>query len=1000
MRVLTTAPAVTELKCTGPEREDCTKCPAARYFDDGHCDIRCQSGRYAVGRQCHLCHYTCQECTDEGPDNCTSCDRDRFGVARYLYQSQCRAVCPEGFFHSARRRCEPCPAECIICTAAHHCLHCSQEYKLRNGQCERLKCSEGEVTDADNTDCLPCDEGCAKCERKDSGEQKTVCLKCEDGFYQLDTDCHQSCPDRTYGANNTMVCALCEDKRCEICDQFQCYWCEEGFYIYDGRCVDHCVEGFFVDEESRECEPCHRACRTCGGPQYDDCDSCEDGFTLENGECLEGKNLAPCPEKYFRNSEDDCELCHTFCKTCSAAGRSDCSSCYPGRFLTPRQTCASHCPFGMFANNVSSHCEDCSKGCTVCQDAQQCQRCRKGLYLHNGVCVVKCQRGFPQGGVCQPCAPECASCQGNSSHCLSCERQYLLLEWSCRSHCPEGYYATERECRRCPAHCSECNQDGLCKKCAEYYFLHEDKCVDDCPGGYFASEQHHECVRCYADCASCDGPGFDDCDECHNPKAVRYNGECLAECTNSTYYDETTNECRDCDRSCLTCSGHEPSSCLSCDANRRKDASGHCVWLSQCSLHSYMDQNERCQPCHKLCHRCSGPGKDHCLSCTETHFLLNSTCVLECPVGYYAKDSDERECERCHFSCESCVGRHSVQCVTCKPGFFKHGSSCVETCSESHFGNTTTMVCERCDPSCSQCRGQSNRNCLSCREGYVYLRGQCLQSCPPNYYKHSWSKTCHRCHPTCKTCSDEGALQCQSCYEGYTFMSGICESQCLVGFYAASQASKSKSDTPDCKVCDSSCLDCRGPSMWNCTVCPALQILSDDGRCLSCCGNEMRHDDKPIPRECCDCRASQEECILGVNFVLRNAEDLEAQRSTTKLFVTACVLLILSVGGGLFLFLSARSKSLAIAPKTKAGGYEKLNTGCNGGVTSQFTTSSFGEYSDRIIECENDQEEEDDDDDIVYMAQDGTVYMKFKYGLLEDEDEIELEYDDESYSYR
>lgn len=67
----------------------------------------------------------------------------------------------------------------------------------------------------------------------------------------------------------------------------------------------------------------------------------------------------------------------------------------------------------------------------------------------------------------------------------------------------------------------------------------------------------------------------------------------------------------------------------------------------------------------------------------------------------------------------------------------------------------------------------------------------------------------------------------------------------------------------------------------------------------------------------------------------------------------------------------------------------------NGGVTSQATTSSFGEYSDRIIECEDDEEE---DDDIVYMGQDGTVYRKFKYGLL-DEDEIELEYDDESYSY-
>lgn len=139
-----------------------------------------------------------------------------------------------------------------------------------------------------------------------------------------------------------------------------------------------------------------------------------------------------------------------------------------------------------------------------------------------------------------------------------------------------------------------------------------------------------------------------------------------------------------------------------------------------------------------------------------------------------------------------------------------------------------------------------------------------------------------------------------------------------------------------------------------------------------------------------------EECILAVNFVLRDAADLESQERTAKLFVTACVLLILSVGGGVLLFLSARSRTKAIAPKTKAGGYKKLDT--NGGITSQPNTSSFGEYSDRIIECEND-EDEDDDDDIVYMGQDGTLYRRFKYGLL-DEDDIELEYDDESYSYR
>lgn len=64
---------------------------------------------------------------------------------------------------------------------------------------------------------------------------------------------------------------------------------------------------------------------------------------------------------------------------------------------------------------------------------------------------------------------------------------------------------------------------------------------------------------------------------------------------------------------------------------------------------------------------------------------------------------------------------------------------------------------------------------------------------------------------------------------------------------------------PRCRACDQSCEGCRGPSVWECTLCPASQILSEDGRCLSCCGKESRYNNKPIPRECCDCEASRGE---------------------------------------------------------------------------------------------------------------------------------------------
>uniref|UniRef100_A0A3B4G7S8 Growth factor receptor domain-containing protein n=1 Tax=Pundamilia nyererei TaxID=303518 RepID=A0A3B4G7S8_9CICH len=203
-----------------------------------------------------------------------------------------------------------------------------------------------------------------------------------------------------------------------------------------------------------------------------------------------------------------------------------------------------------------------------------------------------------------------------------------------------------------------------------------------------------ECVRCHDDCALCDGPDIDDCTLCQSDKNVRYSGECLSECPSQTYYDETSKECKgrkqwSCYRtfilrfySCLTCSGSEPTSCLTCAEGRQKDATGHCVWYSECSPSSYKDQNGKCQQCHKHCHGCNGPGKDHCLSCNSPHFLLHNTCVPQCPEGYYVRDQDERLCGRCHFSCKTCTGHHSVECVTCKPGFFKQGETCVETCSE------------------------------------------------------------------------------------------------------------------------------------------------------------------------------------------------------------------------------------------------------------------------------------------------------------------------------
>lgn len=84
---------------------------------------------------------------------------------------------------------------------------------------------------------------------------------------------------------------------------FSLYALHIFFVCLDGECVDRCEEGSFVNEKSRQCEPCHRSCRSCRGPRYNDCDSCEDGFMLRNGECSERSQRASSLEKHFKKSK-------------------------------------------------------------------------------------------------------------------------------------------------------------------------------------------------------------------------------------------------------------------------------------------------------------------------------------------------------------------------------------------------------------------------------------------------------------------------------------------------------------------------------------------------------------------------------------------------------------------------------------------------------------------------------------------------------------------------
>nr|XP_019937280.1 PREDICTED: proprotein convertase subtilisin/kexin type 5-like [Paralichthys olivaceus] len=633
------------LKCTGPRSEDCISCVSSRALDEGVCVMECAKGKYQSGGRCHLCDHTCATCTDAAPASCTSCDTDKFGVERYLYKGQCLDACPEAFYHTKERSCEPCSDHCRLCTSPSHCLRCNSSYYVSDGACVKLECGEGEVEDPDYDDCMACEEGCSKCVLYNPRH----CLSCTEGFYNFQDGCYKNCPAKTYSVDQEMTCVPCDDS-CVSCDEHECYWCETDLFLSEGRCVSVCPDGFYGDEDTNDCEECHSDCVTCSGPEDSDCLSCEEGETLENGACVFDHKV--CPVKTFLTDEGECDDCHPSCESCSGEEINRCTKCAKGHFLTTQQTCVSKCPGGFFASRLSGVCAACPPGCLQCVDTHRCTRCqstRKApLFLQDGQCVQQCVRGYPAGQVCRSCAAGCASCGRNATHCLSCDEPLILHEHQCVEDCPSAHFVQDRECQRCPSACQECSPLGQCTGCEEYHFLHEGRCVPDCPEKFFEDKERRECLGCNPDCALCDGPNADDCDACTDSEATLHNGACLAACSSHTYRDTVTGECK----------GKDSFSCDSCYAGYLL-SDGTCESLCDIGQFPVIKAlGHACEDCDMSCLQCRGPGPTNCTMCPAQAILeAGGRCLLCCRHEEVEEEAatQQQDCCNCTETRGECV---------------------------------------------------------------------------------------------------------------------------------------------------------------------------------------------------------------------------------------------------------------------------------------------------------------------------------------------------------
>ena len=401
--------------------------------------------------------------------------------------------------------------------------------------------------------------------------------------------------------------------------------------------------------------------------------------------------------------------CTSPCANCSVSPSTctGCSGAYP--YLYPNSTCQSECPPDQV--DIGNYtCSSCSLHCSSCTSTTSCTSCNTNYYLNGSACTDTCPVGlFGESGVCTHCESNCYTCVGTSSNCTSCSG-LILYRNSCVATCPS--VLINSVCYDCVSPCSTCTVlPTTCTSCVAGYSLFQNTCSVGCPDGTFSYA--NSCSRCPAACTNCSS--YTECSACKEGSYLS-NGQCVSVCNTGFYYSQGV---------CLTCG----SNCTAC-----QDTANYCVecttgvsylgnCLDQCPVNTTVLNNMQCIDCISTCQTCS-VNISTCTSCSKGLSLYNSSCMSECPAGYF---DSEGICTPCNSMCVNC---NSTACLTCNDSYYIYSVSCVSACPPNTLLELDT--CTPCHQNCSACINSTSQ-CTSCVTGMYLLGTECVNICPAGY---------------------------------------------------------------------------------------------------------------------------------------------------------------------------------------------------------------------------------------------------------------------------
>lgn len=204
------------------------------------------------------------------------------------------------------------------------------------------------------------------------------------------------------------------------------------------------------------------------------------------------------------------------------------------------------------------------------------------------------------------------------------------------------------------------------------------------------------------------------CTSCLNPY-VLYNNQCTQNCPNSTYKSSSSNTCEQCPLQCRLCRSY--NNCTLCNTGYliQQTPTSNWVCVSQCMAGTYpgvvnigYGNVSGCLPCANTvgCRLCLDA--DTCIVCNVGLSLYYNvttnatTCVLNCPNGYYA---DSGQCVAClDAACQICTYSLTAgyNCVKCLPPTYlvPNLGRCVTGCLAGYFAvtnnNSSGSICQQC----------------------------------------------------------------------------------------------------------------------------------------------------------------------------------------------------------------------------------------------------------------------------------------------------------------